>query len=72
MLELLKPQNYVRVRYQEEGSELDQAGIYAYCINLDPDADEYVQDIFGKQYSVIDNIDSLPEKLPQLCMALTK
>ena len=23
LLELLKPQNYVRVRYQEEGSELD-------------------------------------------------
>ena len=52
--------------------ELDQAGIYTYCINLDPDADEYVQDIFGNQYSVIDNVESLPEKLPQLFMALTK
>ena len=52
--------------------ELDQAGIYTYCINLDPDADDYVQDIFGNQYSVIDNVESLPEKLPQLFMALTK
>jgi len=52
--------------------ELDQAGIYTYCINLDPDADEYVQDIFGNQYTVIDNVESLPEKLPQLFMALTK
>jgi len=52
--------------------ELDQAGIYTYCINLDPRADEYVQDIFGNQYTVIDNIESLPEKLPQLFMALTK
>ena len=52
--------------------ELDQAGIYTYCINLDPDADEYVQDIFGNQFTVIDNVENLPEKLPQLFMALTK
>ena len=26
--------------------ELDQKGIYSYCINLDPKADEYVSDIF--------------------------
>jgi len=52
--------------------ELDQAGIYTYCINLDPDADEYVKDIFGNQYTVIDKVESLPEKLPQLFMALTK
>lgn len=52
--------------------ELQQQGIYSYCINLDPKADEYVQDIFGKQYTVIDNVDKLPEKLPQIFMALTK
>ena len=52
--------------------ELDQVGIYTYCINLDPDADDYVQDIFGNHYSVIDKVESLPEKLPQLFMALTK
>ena len=52
--------------------ELDQKGIYTYCINLDPKADEYVSDIFGKQYTVIDNIQRLPERLPQLFMALTK
>jgi len=53
-------------------SELQQEGIYSYCINLDPKADEYVQDVFGKQYTVIDNVDKLPEKLPQIFMALTK
>jgi nitric oxide reductase activation protein len=53
-------------------SELDQTGIYTYCISLDPHADEYVSDIFGSQYSVIDNVQRLPEKLPQLFMALTK
>ena len=52
--------------------ELDQQGIYTYCINLDPKADEYVADIFGKQYTVIDNIQRLPERLPQLFIALTK
>lgn len=52
--------------------ELDQQGIYTYCISLDPHADEYVSDIFGTQYSVIDNVLRLPEKLPQLFLALTK
>jgi nitric oxide reductase activation protein len=52
--------------------ELDQEGIYSYCINLDPKADEYVEDIFGKQYTVIDNIARLPERLPQLFISLTK
>jgi len=52
--------------------ELDQEGIFAYCISLDPKADEYVDDIFGRQYSVIDHVERLPERLPQLFMALTK
>lgn len=52
--------------------ELDQKGIYTYCINLDPKADEYVADIFGNHYTVIDNIARLPERLPQLFMSLTK
>ena len=52
--------------------ELDRACIYMCCINLNPDADDYVRDIFGNQYSVIDNVESLPEKLPQLFMTLTK
>ncbi len=51
--------------------ELDQDGIYTYCINLDPNADEYVQDIFGKQYAVIDRVERLPERLPKLFMSLT-
>jgi nitric oxide reductase NorD protein len=52
--------------------ELDQQGIFPYCISLDPKADEYVGDIFGRQYTVIDHIERLPERLPQLFMALTK
>jgi nitric oxide reductase activation protein len=52
--------------------ELDRDGIYTYCINLDPKADEYVQDIFGKQYTIVDNVQQLPEKLPTLFLSLTK
>ncbi|MDD5329639.1 MAG: nitric oxide reductase activation protein NorD [Sulfuricella sp.] len=52
--------------------ELDGKGIYTFCINLDPKADEYVGDIFGKQYAVIDNIQRLPEQLTQLFLTLTK
>ena len=52
--------------------ELSQQDIFTYCINLDPKADEYVKDIFGQQYTVIDKVERLPEKLPQLFMALTK
>ncbi len=52
--------------------ELDREGIYTYCINLDPHADEYVQDVFGNRYTVIDRVERLPEKLPELFMALTK
>ena len=52
--------------------ELNHKGIYTYCISLDPKADGYVSDIFGKQYVVIDNISRLPERLPKLFMELTK
>jgi len=53
-------------------TELDMDGIYTHCISLDPKADEYVSDIFGSHYTVIDNVKRLPEKLPQLFLALTK
>ncbi len=52
--------------------ELDQEGIFSYCITLDPHADDYVSDIFAKQHLVIDNINKLPEKLPSLFASLTK
>jgi uncharacterized protein YegL len=51
--------------------ELDNKGIYTYCISLDPRADEYVRDIFGNRFTVIDNVQRLPERLPQVFMALT-
>ena len=53
-------------------NELDRDGIYSYCISLDAQADEYVSDIFGRHYSIIDHIERLPEKLPELFISLTK
>ncbi len=52
--------------------ELERQGIFSYCINLDPKADEYVADVFGKRHSVIDHVERLPQKLPELFMALTR
>ena len=52
--------------------ELSSKGIYTHCISLDKKADDYIQDIFGTSgYSVIDNVEKLPEKLPLLFTALT-
>lgn len=52
--------------------ELNQKGIFTYCINLDPFADDYVSEIFGQQYTVIDNLEKLPQKLPELFINLTR
>ncbi len=52
--------------------EISAKGMYSYCISLDKKADNYIQDIFGPGgYTVIDNVEKLPEKLPLLFTALT-
>jgi nitric oxide reductase NorD protein len=51
--------------------EAEQQGVYPFCISLDQKADEYVSDIFGRQYLVIDHIERLPEQLPKLFISLT-
>lgn len=52
--------------------ELDRQGIYSFCVNLDPQADDYVQDIFGQRFTVIDRLERLPQKLPELFLSLTR
>ncbi|WP_303901713.1 nitric oxide reductase activation protein NorD [Thiohalomonas denitrificans] len=52
--------------------ELGAKGVDTYCVTLDPHADEYVDHIFGYRYTVIDRVQRLPERLPQLFMALTR
>ncbi len=71
-IDVLDPQ-YLQKDTQVAVSELGTKGISTYCISLDPKADDYVAEIFGRNnYTVIDKIQSLPEKLPRLFMNLTK
>ena len=52
--------------------ELYGKGVLTYCLTLDPNADDYVKRIFGQNnYTIIDNVDRLPEKLPTLFASLT-
>lgn len=52
--------------------ELYSKGILSYCLTLDPDADNYVKRIFGaNNYTIIDNVERLPEQLPVLFASLT-
>jgi len=52
--------------------ELYSTGVLTYCLTLDPNADDYVKRIFGENnYTIIDNVDRLPEKLPTLFASLT-
>jgi len=52
--------------------ELYSHGVLSYCLTLDPNADDYVKRIFGaNNYTVVDNVDRLPEKLPTLFASLT-
>ena len=52
--------------------ELDRDGIYTFCITLDAKADDYVGDIFGNRYGVVDKVERLPERLIQLFVSITK
>ncbi len=51
--------------------ELESDGIYSYCINLDPAGDAYVNDIFSGRYTIVDNVERLPERLPRIFLSLT-
>ncbi|MCX7145642.1 MAG: VWA domain-containing protein, partial [Sulfuritalea sp.] len=52
--------------------ELTAKGVTTFCLSLDPNADEYVREIFGKRWRVLDRIERLPETLPSLYMELTR
>jgi hypothetical protein len=53
--------------------ELYSKGILSYCLTLDANADSYVKRIFGaNNYTIVDNVERLPEQLPVLFASLTK
>lgn len=52
--------------------ELYGRGVLSYCLTLDRNADAYVKRIFGaNNYTIVDHVERLPEKLPQLFASLT-
>ncbi|MBY0579034.1 MAG: nitric oxide reductase activation protein NorD [Burkholderiales bacterium] len=64
---------YLRYDAKKAVEEAGRSGILAYCMSLDPRADQYVSRIFGaKNYMVVDHVERLPEKLPLLYAGLTR
>ncbi len=63
---------YLRHDTKKAVEELAMQGIHTYCLTLDPEADRYVSRIFGENnYSIVDNVERLPERLPVIFSALT-
>lgn len=64
---------YLRFDTKRAVEELSRDGITVYALSLDPHADQYVARIFGaKNFTVLDKVERLPEKLPMLYMGLTR
>jgi hypothetical protein len=64
---------YLRHDTRRAVEELGRAGITVYALSLDPHADQYVARVFGaNNFTVIDQLERLPEKLPLLYMNLTR
>ena len=63
---------YLRHDAKKAVEDLAMQGVYTYCLTLDPNADRYVARIFGENnYSIVDNVERLPERLPNVFAALT-
>ncbi|NIP71688.1 MAG: VWA domain-containing protein [Gammaproteobacteria bacterium] len=63
---------YLRHDTKKAVEELATAGVVTHCLTLDPEADTYVSRIFGaNRYTVVDHVQRLPERLPQLFASLT-
>jgi nitric oxide reductase activation protein len=64
---------YLRHDTKRAVEELARDGVTTYALSLDPHADQYVSRIFGvKNFTVLDHVERLPEKLPMLYMGLTR
>jgi len=63
---------HLRADARKAVDELDAQGITTFCLSLDPGADDYVREIFGHRWRVLDHVAQLPEKLPLLYLSLTR
>lgn len=47
-------------------------GVHPYCITIDREASQYVSEMYGEvRYTIIDNVLTLPDRLPQIYRRLT-
>ena len=64
---------YLRHDTKKAVEDLASKGVFTYCLTLDPAADRYVARIFGEnRYSIIENVERLPERLPAVFGMLTR
>jgi nitric oxide reductase activation protein len=63
---------YLRADAKRAVDELTAKGITSFCFSLDPQADDYVGEIFGQRWRVLDRVEQLPEQLPMVYLALTR
>lgn len=64
---------YLRHDTKKAVEDLSARGVTSYCLTLDREADDYVARIFGaNSYSVVDQVERLPERLPAVFAQLTK
>jgi hypothetical protein len=67
-----KDPQHLRHDTKKAVEELYSTGVLSYCLTLDQYADSYAKHIFGENnYTIIDNVERLPEKLPLLFASLT-
>lgn len=53
--------------------EAIDAGVHPFCITLDPRGGEYLPAIFGPgHYTVLDRMDDLPARLPEIYLRLRR
>ena len=53
--------------------EAVDAGVHPFCITLDPAGSKYLPQIFGPgHYLVLDHINDLPKKLPEVYLRLRR
>lgn len=64
---------YLRHDARHAVDDAGRRGILPFCLTLDPRADAYAQRIFGPHnVLVLDRVERLPERLPQLYTSLTR
>jgi len=64
-------QRYLHEDTRMAMKEAVDAGVHPFCITLDPSGSEYLPAIFGPgHYTIIDHVDELPRRLPEIYLRL--